>query len=349
MVPAMKALVEELCSRECAGRAPGTAGGLRARERVREALRAAGTDPVEQAIGRSKGANLIATLPGDTDRWVLVAAHYDHLGASGRTFFPGADDNAAAIAILVEVARGLAAKRADGRGVILAAFDAEEPPYFMTGQMGSRYFTEHAKELGAPLESIDLMVCMDLVGHALGPEGLPEEVRGSLFALGAERSTGTSAIVDDLAHSQAGLAVRRVDAEVIPPLSDYLAFWQRKVPFLFLTGGRSERYHTPGDTPAHLDWKKMSATARWLESLVRRTCARPEDRVVFDGTSRDDASTLRTFLELVTPLAALSPVAAQGQRNATELLAQCDARGRLPEALADAPSALVAALESALA
>ncbi|CAN5721134.1 hypothetical protein BH11MYX4_BH11MYX4_53440 [soil metagenome] len=345
----MKALVEELCSRECAGRAPGTEGGLRARQLVRDALRGAGTDPVEQAIGRSRGANLIATLPGDTDRWVLVAAHYDHLGANGRTFFPGADDNAAAIGILVEVARGLAAKRADGRGVILAAFDAEEPPYFMTGQMGSSYFTEHAKELGAPLDTIDLMVCMDLVGHALGPEGLPAEVRGSLFALGAERSGGTSAMVDDLAHAEEGVFIRRVDAEVIPPLSDYQAFWQREVPFLFLTGGRSQRYHTPQDTPEHLDWTKMSATARWLESLVRRACARPEDRVVFDGAARDDASTLRTFLDLVAPLAALSPIAAQGQRTATELLTQCDRRGRLPDALADAPSSLVAALESGLA
>jgi len=215
----MRPLVEQLCAPECAGRAPGTPGGLRARGLVRDALRAAGTDPVEQAIGRSRGANLIATLPGDSDRWVLVAAHYDHLGGDGRTFCPGADDNAAAVAILVEVAHKLAAKRADGRGVIIAAFDAEEPPYFMTGQMGSSYFAQHAAEVGAPLESIDLMVCMDLVGHALGPEGLPGEVRSSLFALGAERSAGTAALVDDLASSERGVIIRRVDDWGYPRLS----------------------------------------------------------------------------------------------------------------------------------
>jgi hypothetical protein len=349
MVLAMKTLVEELCSRACAGRAPGTEGGLRARGLVRDALRAAGVDPIEQAIGGSKGANLIATLPGDTDRWVLVAAHYDHLGANARTYFPGADDNAAAVGILVEVARGLATKRADGRGVVVAAFDAEEPPYFLTGEMGSEYFARSSRELGVSLDAIDLMICMDLVGHALGPEGLPGDVRSSLFALGAERSAGTSEIVDDLARSEPGVVVRRVDAEVIPPLSDYQAFWERDVPFLFLTGGRSQRYHTPEDTPEHLDWTKMSATARWLESMVRRACARPEERVVFDGHARDDASTLRTFLDLVAPLAALSPMAAQGQRTATELLTHCDASGRLPAPLADAPRSLVAALESGLA
>jgi Zn-dependent M28 family amino/carboxypeptidase len=347
----MKELVEALCSPECAGRAPGTPGGLRARELVRDALRGAGTDPIEQAIGASKGANLIATLPGDVDRWVLVAAHYDHLGANARTFFPGADDNAAAIAILVETARGLATKRAAGRGVIIAAFDAEEPPYFLTGQMGSEHFAQEAAAFGTPLEKIDLMICMDLVGHALGAEGMPASVGSSLFALGAERSVGTAAIVDELsnAHADDGAIVRRVDAEVIPPLSDYQAFWERDVPFLFLTGGRSQRYHTPQDTPEHLDWRKMSATAMWLERFVRLSCARTETKVIFDRNARDDASTIRTFLDVVAPLAALSPMAAEGERSARALLAHCNARGRLPDALADAPRGLVAALESGLA
>jgi len=345
----MKTLVEELCSEACAGRKPGTPGGLRARELVRDALRAAGTDPVEQAIGSTPGANLVATLPGEIDRWVVVAAHYDHLGSDGRTFFPGADDNAAAVAILVEVARGLATKRADGRGVIIAAFDAEESPYFSTDQMGSQFFAKNvAKGVGAPLDRIDLMLCMDLVGHALGPEGLPDTVRSSLFALGAERSAGTAALVDELAGTEEGVIVRRIDAEVIPPLSDYDAFWKREVPFLFLTTGRSQRYHTPQDTPEHLDWRKMAGTARWLERMVRRACARPEDRVAFQRDTRDDRSTLQTFLELVTPLAALSSMAAQGQQTARELLAQCDAHGRLPDALAGGPRALVSALESGL-
>src|SRR5205085_2473399 len=162
--------------------------GLRARALVVDALRAAGLDPHEQAIGSSKGANVIATLPGSVDRWVLVGAHYDHLGTSGggdaKTFYPGADDNAAAVALPVVVAR-------------------------------------------------------------------------------------------------------RIDAEVIPPLSDYDPFWQRGVPFTFLTCGRSERYHTPADTPEHLAWTKMDATARWLERFVRASCARPEDRVAFTSDARD--------------------------------------------------------------
>jgi Iap family predicted aminopeptidase len=338
----MKELVTELCGKACAGRRPGTPGGLRARGLVRDALRDAGWDPEEQRIGVTGGANLVATKKGDVDRWVLVAAHYDHLGEG----YPGADDNAAAVAILVETARALAKKRADGRGVIVAAFDAEEPPYYLTDSMGSSWWTKHP---AVPLEKIDLMICMDLVGHALGPEGLPADVRGSVFALGAERSVGTSTLVDGIARAENGLVVRRADAEIIPPLSDYDSFWKRGVPFVFLTCGRSARYHTPQDTPDHLDWDKMHATSRWLERLVRASCARPEDRVQSTPKLRDDRSTLESFVDLVTPLEHVSPLAASGVATARELLAQCDADGRLPSGLADAPSALVMALEQALA
>src|SRR5262245_35145565 len=102
----MKTLVEALCSDECAGRAPGTPGGLAARRIVLEAFRDAGLRPVEQRI--AVGANVLASLPGRTDRWVMVAAHYDHLGKDGSDIYRGADDNAAAVAIMIEVARSLA-------------------------------------------------------------------------------------------------------------------------------------------------------------------------------------------------------------------------------------------------
>lgn len=338
----MKQLVEALCAPACEGRAAGTAGGRRARGLVRDALREAGLDPAEQRIGRSnprngsQGANLVATMPGEIDRWVLVAAHYDHLGQSGSQYYPGADDNAAAVAILVDVARGLAKTKAKGRGVIIAAFDAEEPPYFRTGEMGSAWYAKHASEVGPSLDRIDMMVCMDLVGHALGPEGLPPELRGTLFALGAERSEGTGTIVDAMGTSEEGLFVRRADAEIIPPLSDYDAFWKREIPFLFLTGGRSARYHTPADTPEHLDWTKMSATARWLERYVRATCAREHTRIEFRNR-RDDASTLRS-------IAAIAP-----QLPVGDLLQACDANGQLPDALANAPAGLIEMIEQALA
>jgi hypothetical protein len=87
--------------------------------------------------------------------------------------------------------------------------------------MGSQAFVARPP---VPLEAIDFMVCMDLVGHRLGRPGLPEEVGQSLFALGAERSHGTHALVRRLARSERDLIVRPVDAEMIPAMSDYRPF-----------------------------------------------------------------------------------------------------------------------------
>jgi hypothetical protein len=188
---------------------------------------------------------------------------------------------------------------------------------------------------------------MDLVGHALGPAPLPGEVRDTLFALGAERSTGTGALVDGLARAEPGVIVRRADAEVIPPLSDYGAFWDRRIPFLFLTAGRSRVYHTPQDTPDLLAWDKMAATARWLERFVRRSCER-DDAIAF-ADRRDDASTLRSVVGLTETLAARSEEASLGLAMAHALLSACDRHGRIPDARVGEVQRLVSLLESGLA
>jgi hypothetical protein len=341
----MRTLVDALCSPPCAGRRPGTPEGLRARAEVVGALRAAGLDPSEQEVPGCHGANVLAAVPGDVDRWVLVGAHFDHLGKAGNDVFWGADDNAAAVAILVEVARGLARRRPGGRGVILAAFDGEEMPYFLTGGMGSEHFANHPT---VPLDRIDLMVAMDLVGHALGGGRAPGDVGQTLFALGAERSAGTLAHVERLARAEAGVVVRPADAEIIPPLSDYAGFWSRRRPFLFLTAGRWRHYHTPTDTPEKLDYPKMAATARWLERFVRETCARPEGPIAFDDGGPREAVTLRSLIDLTTSLSAISPEAGQGRAYAEMLLSSCDEHGRLP-AGGQEVQALVGMLEDRLA
>ncbi|HJL14473.1 MAG TPA: M28 family peptidase [Sandaracinaceae bacterium LLY-WYZ-13_1] len=341
----MKALVERLCADECAGRAPGTDGGRLARRIVLEALREAGLDPHEQPVPGCRGANVLASIPGEIDRWVLMAAHYDHLGVLDGAVYRGADDNAAAVAILVEVARRLAADRPRGRGVIVAAFDAEEPPYFLTEAMGSEHFARHPL---VPLEAIDTMVCMDLVGHAVGAEGLPGEVRDTVFALGAERSRGTTELVRGIATAEPGVVIRPADADVIPPLSDYAAFWDRRRPFLFLTNGRSRVYHTPQDVPALLAWDKMEATARWLERFVRESCARDGGPVAFTG-ARSDVLTLDSLAELLGALAPRSPEAERGLAMTEALRGKVRADGTLPPAQQAQLAAVVAGLESGLA
>jgi hypothetical protein len=212
--------------------------------------------------------------------------------------------------------------------------------------MGTHHFV---REPPVPLDRIDLMICMDLVGHALGPAAAPEEVRQTVFALGAERSLGTGAHVDRLARAVSGVIVRRADAEVIPPLSDYWAFWKSSVPFLFLSCGRWRHYHTPQDTPDRLDYPKMEALAAWLERFVRETCARPESRIDYLGEGSDDASTLRSVVDLTASLAAVSPAAQQAGALAQQLLAACGPGGALPPAQRSDLAFLLEQIESGLA
>lgn len=344
----MRALVDDLCSDACEGRSAGSEGGRLARKIVVDALRDAGLDPFEQEVPECRGANVLATVKGDIDRYVLVAAHYDHIGRDREGIYRGADDNAAAVAILVEVARGLArsGKRADGRGVIIAAFDAEEPPHFMQDSMGSLHFVRHPI---VPLDRIDLMVCMDLVGHAVGEnDALPSAVRDTMFALGGERSKGTRERLEALGRAEPGVVVRTADAQIIPPLSDHYAFWKAKRPFMLLTNGRSRRYHTVDDTPDHLDYAKMGATARWLERFVRDACARGEKRFEFRD-ARDDVSTLDSLIDVLSTLEDFSPEAAAGLARARELRRQCQRDRSLPEPLHFEVEMLVLAIEQALA
>lgn len=318
-------LIAQLCAPACAGRRPGTPGGREARRLVTAALRGAGLDPFEQAVPACGGANVLATVPGDRDRWIVVGAHFDHLGQDGPVIYRGADDNAAAVAVLVEVAHALRGERA-GRGVIIAAFDGEEPPFFQTGAMGSQAFVA-APPIGR--DAIDFMVCMDLVGHRLGSELVPDDVGQTLFALGAERSVGTLDLVRAHRRATAGVVVRAADADIIPPLSDYDPFWRARIPFLFLSAGRSRVYHTPDDVPERLDLPKIAATAGWLTGLVRALRAR-DAPIAWDERGSADAATLDELRELLATLAPVSPEAATAVVQIDGLRRACDRSGRLP-------------------
>jgi peptidase M28-like protein len=354
----LRATVEGLCSPSCAGRATGSPQGEAARALIIEAFVSTGLRPVmeqgslwEQLIAGSGGANVVGRIPSYPNRGglaVLLGAHYDHLGwrVPGVEAFWGADDNAAAVAILIEVGRLLTARLPASvglnRDIILCAFDGEEPPHFLTSTMGSEYFARHPP---LPLENIDLVIALDLVGHAVGREGFPAEVRETLFILGAELSEGTPGMVDSIPPVK-GMIPRRVGINVLPPLSDYYPFQQRGIPFLFLTGGRWRHYHKTSDTPDRLDYGKMAATVGWLEQLVRVAATSHVKRLFLTG-GRDDQTTLRTLGEIVRPLVRVWPHAAKVLGRIDALSASL-AGGRLPPSAFTELLTLVAVLESAL-
>lgn len=351
----LRKTVAFLCAPECGGRAAGSPEGARARAYIeaefqRLGLEPAGEEDYVQRVPGSGGANLIAKLPGhgvQAERAILVAAHYDHLGwAKEGVAFWGADDNAAAIAILLDTAFALSrARHLLSRQVIFCAFDAEEPPFFLTRAMGSMYFTQHPT---VPLEKIDMMVCMDLMGHALGGSGLPDSVRKTLFVLGAEHSARTAELVELAGQGLADLHPRRMASDVIPALSDYHAFELEEVPFLFLTNGRWAHYHQVTDTPEKLDYEKMLVSADFLRRLVLELSNRGERQIPYLSDQRDELGTLSSLLELANALGDHHPSARKMLPAIEALLKEAREGGALGQTDQRRISQLVFALEALL-
>jgi hypothetical protein len=309
----------------------------------------AGTDGYFQAIPVSRGVNVMTLVPGrgpQATRTILVAAHYDHLGQGfGQTYW-GADDNAAGVAVLLDLANRLMDRRAElRRSVLLCAFDAEEPPFFLSAGMGSMYFVARPT---VPLERIDMMICLDLIGHALGPPGLPSEIRDSIFCAGAEQSTGTGPMVDAVASGRRGLHVRRLDSHIVPPLSDHYAFERAMIPSLFFTCGRGEWYHTPADTPETLDYDTIAAVGDFLLDLVVELSRRPGSEVELLAGARDDHATVDTLVRMVESLPETLPLVEAARESLQGLSRRIAADGPLSDEDLNLLRAIAMGLEAGL-
>ena len=199
-------------------------------------------------------SNILATVPGKDPSLspVLLGAHYDTCDS-----LPGADDNAAAVAVLLEVAVGISLDPID-RSVIFAFFDSEEPPYYLTPAMGSIRFFEDQR-----LGDIHCAVIMDLVGHDVPVPGL-EDV---LFVTGMETD---SALGEAIPSCRVDRAIRVLPTlnRYVGDMSDHHIFRTNQVPYLFLSCGTWPHYHQDTDTPERLNYAKTEGVARYLRTLA---------------------------------------------------------------------------------
>jgi aminopeptidase YwaD len=181
--------------------------------------------------------NLAAIVRGSSqpDSFLVVSAHYDHLGTMGRkTYFPGANDNASGVALLLELAAHYAQpKNRPAYSVVLLLFGAEE-----AGLVGSSYFVQHPL---VPLASIKFLLNLDLLGT--GEEGATV-VNGRVYEAAFRRLTA----LNDAHHYLSRLTARGRAAN-----SDHFPFSEAGVPAFFLyTRGGSLAYHDVNDRPAAL-------------------------------------------------------------------------------------------------
>lgn len=339
----LRATVAVLCSPATAGRAPGTPQGAAARAFLLEEFTDLGLEPAgergyHQLLPASGGANLLGAIPGDHPGWIVLGAHYDHLGGIGDAVFWGADDNAAGVAVMLEVARQLVAGSNRGRSILVSAYDAEEPPWFGGSTMGSQWWVDHPT---VPLAEVDLMICLDLVGHRLGPAGFSPAVSDTVFVQGGELSPGLGAAV--AVPAVPGIVPRPIADWVIEPMSDHLAFRQAGIPHLFYTCARSAVYHQTTDRPELLAYAKMAALADHLIATIEAARRAPAGSWRFDAEAADDAATLETLRAIAAAVPDLGAVVAPMLEGMVP-----DTAGRLAADQRGALSAMVDTVEDLL-
>ena len=239
-------------------------------------------------IGRNVGAWLSGCDPRLKDEAILVAAHYDHLGTVGGQVYPGADDNASGVAMLLEVARVLSESPVPlRRSVLFVSFDLEEQML-----LGSRWFVAHSP---IPLERIQLAVVADLLGRSLGD--LPLSM---VFVCGSEHSRQLRAWLHEVRPS-GKLEVVRMAADMIGTRSDYGPFRDRRVPFLFFSTGEHADYHTPNDVAERVRCDQVAEISEVIIQTVRLAANEDEAPQWEDASdiTLDEAETLRRITGLL--------------------------------------------------
>jgi Zn-dependent M28 family amino/carboxypeptidase len=260
-----------LSSPERQGRAVGTPGNEAARVYIHNQLKAAGVQPFpagwlqrfEFGGMRAVGYNVVGFVPGTrrTDRYIVVTAHYDHLGVRNGDLYPGADDNASGTAALLEIARYFAANRPEN-SIIFAALDAEE-----IGLQGAQAFVA---EPPVPISAIVLNVNMDMVSRS---------ERNELYAAG----TFHYPFLLDLVRTAASSSQLKLLAGHDQPMSghndwtqqsDHGAFHDLGIPFVYFGVEDHPDYHRPTDTFENTDPRFFVRAVSTVLDFVQEADAR---------------------------------------------------------------------------
>lgn len=208
-------------------------------------------------IGRNVGALLPGSDPKLQDEWILLSAHYDHLGKRGKVLYPGADDNASGVAMLLEAAEYFAlSKDKPRRTLAFISFDQEE-----TGLRGSTYFAVHPPR---PLQQLKAFLTADMLGRSMA--NVMEEY---VFLMGSEHSTRLRQLIEKTPVPK-GLQIGRLGADLVGTRSDYGPFRDRKVPFLFFSTGQHPDYHAPSDLPERVNYRKLQRISVYIRDVTKR-------------------------------------------------------------------------------
>jgi len=265
----LKEHVNFLASDALLGRGFGTSQGREAAGYIADRMREAGIEPLNgsyyhpfshrMGILNIEGVNVAGIIPGGDpelrDEYIVLGAHYDHLGwkmeEEDTVVYNGADDNASGTASIIEIGRNLAfSGEAPGRSVIIVAFDGEE-----SGLIGSTRFVQDGV---VPPHRIRLMLSLDMVGMVEANGGL--DLIGVELLEDDERLTGELASDHEIRISKSN---RRIGMR-----TDTAPFGEVGIPSVHAFTGLESPYHKPEDDADKLDYEGMAAVVEYLSDVT---------------------------------------------------------------------------------
>lgn len=232
-----------------------------------EAIVFAGSEIIrKEAVTR----NVVMLLPGEDEllknEYVIIGAHFDHLGMGGSSsragdtvaVHHGADDNASGVSEMIELAEKFAlTKGSHKRSMVFAAFSGEE-----LGLLGSKYFTDNPM---IDLTKVNAMINLDMVGRL--------QDSSSLQIGGAGTAEGLKDLVISLSDTSK-ITLSILDEGYGP--SDHSSFYIRNIPVLFYSTGAHLDYHTPLDTWDRINYPGMAEISNLVYNLSENLASNPE-------------------------------------------------------------------------
>lgn len=224
---------------------------------------------VDLMIDKSKAEisteNVLALVEGNEQKeeYLVITAHYDHLGVRDGEIYNGADDDGSGTVALLELARNLAQAKADGNGpsrsVLFMAVSGEEK-----GLLGSEYYTNNP---AVPLEQTVANLNIDMIGRN---DEAHEPNSEYIYIIGSDRlSTTLHEMSEEVNTECCGIELDYTFNDPDDPnrfyyRSDHYNFVKNGIPAIFYFSGVHEDYHQPGDTPDKIQYEKMTAVVRLI-------------------------------------------------------------------------------------
>lgn len=207
--------------------------------------------------------NVLGVIEGSDlkEEYVILTAHYDHLGKRGEDIFNGADDDGSGTVALLEIARALAVAKAEGNGprrtVLILPVSGEEK-----GLLGSEYYAANPV---FPLEKTVANLNIDMIGRT---DEAHEGNSNYVYLIGSNRlSTGLHELSEEVNSSCCNLFLDYTFNDPNDPnkfyyRSDHYNFIKNGIPAIFYFSGVHEDYHKPTDTVDKIEFEKMTEIAR---------------------------------------------------------------------------------------